>query len=70
MNIPELMNYLAYGNINSKLYLAYSEVARELILKAADEIRQQTLGDNFSNDTIANKGSVEMLHGNIKGLLP
>lgn len=49
------MNYSAYENINSKLYIAYSEVARES--KVADEIRQQTLlglGNNFSNNPIAN----------------
>ena len=34
------MNYSAYENINSKLYIAYSEVARES--KVADEIIQQT----------------------------
>ena len=54
MNIPQPMKYLVYENINSKLYISYSEVARELMLKAADEIGQHTLGDNFSNDAIAN----------------
>ena len=54
MNIPQPMKYLVYENINSKLYISYSEVARELMLKAADEIGQDTLGDNFSNDAIAN----------------
>ena len=54
MNIPEPMNYSAYENVNNKLYIAYSEVARESMPKAADEIRQQTLGDNFSNNAIAN----------------
>ena len=50
MNIPEPMNYLAYENINSKLYIAYCEVARESMLKTADEIRQQTHGcSNHSN---------------------
>ena len=34
----------------SKLYIAYSEVARESMLKVADEIRQQTNGcSNHSN---------------------
>ena len=50
MNIPEPINYLAYGKINSKLYIAYSEIARESLFKAADMIRQRTYGDNFSND--------------------
>ena len=54
MNIPQPMKYLVYENINSKLYISYSEVAGELMLKAADEIGQHTLGDNFSNDAIAN----------------
>ena len=54
MNIPESMNYSAYENVNNKLYIAYSEVATESMPKAADEIRQQTLGDNFSNNAIAN----------------
>ena len=48
------MNYSAYENINSKLYIDYSKVARESMLKAADDIIQQTLGDNFSNDDIDN----------------
>ena len=54
MNIPEPMSYSAYENINTKLYIAYPEVARESMLKAADEIRQQTLGDYFSNEAISN----------------
>ena len=54
MNIPEPMSYSAYENINTKLYIAYPEVARESMLKAADQIRQQALGDNFSNDAISN----------------
>ena len=54
MNIPELMNYSAYENTNSKLYISYSKVAGESMPKAADGIIQQTLGDNFSNDDIAN----------------
>ena len=50
MNIPEPMNYLAYENINSKLYIACPEVARESMLKAADKIRQQNHGSsNHSN---------------------
>ena len=48
------MNYSVYENINSKLYIDYSKVARESMLKAADDIIQQTLGDNFSNDDIDN----------------
>ena len=48
------MNYSAYENINSKLYIDYSKVARESMFKAADDIIQQTLGDNFSNDDIDN----------------
>ena len=48
------MDYSAYENINSKLYIDYSKVARESMLKAADDIIQQTLGDNFSNDDIDN----------------
>ena len=43
MNIPEPMNYSAHENINSKLYIAYSEVARESMLKAADEIIRNRL---------------------------
>ena len=43
MNIPEPMNYSAYENINSKLYVAYSEVAGESMLKAADEIIRNRL---------------------------
>ena len=44
------MNYLAYENINSKLYIACPEVARESMLKAADKIRQQNHGSsNHSN---------------------
>ena len=54
MNIPEPMSYSAYENINTKLYIAYPEVARESMLQAADQIRQQTLGDNFSNEAISN----------------
>ena len=54
MNIPEPMSYSTYENINTKLYIAYPEVARKSMLKAAVEIRQQTLGDNFSNDAISN----------------
>ena len=54
MNIPELMNYLANENINSKLFIAYSDVARESMLKAADQIREMTLRDSFSNYAIAN----------------
>ena len=37
------MNYSAYENINSKLYVAYSEVAGESMLKAADEIIRNRL---------------------------
>ena len=43
------MNNSAYENINSKIYIAYCEVSRESIIKAADEIMQQTLGENFSS---------------------
>ena len=43
------MNYLAYENINNKIYIAYCEVALKSIIKAADEIMQQTLGDSFSS---------------------
>ena len=34
------MNYSAYENINSQIYIAYSEVAKESMIKTADESMQ------------------------------
>ena len=34
------MNYSTYENINSQIYIAYSEVARESMIKTADESMQ------------------------------
>ena len=35
-----IMNYSAYENINSQIYIAYSEVARESMINTADESMQ------------------------------
>lgn len=40
-SLLEPMNYSVYENFSSKIYIAFSEVARESMLKAADENRQQ-----------------------------
>ena len=40
-SLLEPMNYSVYENFNSKIYIAFSEVARESMLKATDENRQQ-----------------------------
>ena len=40
-SLLEPMNYSVYENFSSKIYIAFSEVARESMPKAAYENRQQ-----------------------------